>query len=116
VKRIYPNRASKEASPKRAKTRVMEMCYLDREQMRILILDIKNQVVDNINRYQGTVNSSVLRAIKIYQPAITRNCPGVIICHNHPGGDPTPFCEFEGEVEVVRGSIHQLLPQSQENI
>ena len=61
--------------------------------MRIIILDTKNQVVDNINRYQGTVNSSVLRAAEIFRPAIVRNCPGVIICHNHPSGDPTPSPE-----------------------
>src|ERR671938_106348 len=61
--------------------------------MRILVLDTKNQVVDNINRYRGTVNSSVLRAAEIFRPAITRNCPGVLICHNHPSGDPTPSPE-----------------------
>jgi DNA repair protein RadC len=69
---------------------MMEMAFLDHEQMRILILDTKNQVVENISRYQGTVNSSVLRAAEIYRPAILRNCPAVIICHNHPSGDPTP--------------------------
>jgi len=58
--------------------------------MRIIILDTKNQVVENITRYQGTVNSSVLQAAEIFRPAIIRNCPGVIICHNHPSGDPTP--------------------------
>ncbi|MFL5697905.1 MAG: JAB domain-containing protein [Ktedonobacteraceae bacterium] len=21
---------------------------------------------------------------------MTRNCPGILICHNHPSGDPTP--------------------------
>src|SRR5438270_2777246 len=63
------------------------------EQMRILILDTKNQVIENIQRYQGTVNSSVLRAAEVYRPAILRNCPGVIICHNHPSGDPTPSPE-----------------------
>lgn len=72
---------------------MMEMTYLDHEQLRILVLDTKNQVVENINRYQGTVNSSVLRASEIYRPAIIRNCPGVLICHNHPSGDPTPSPE-----------------------
>ncbi len=72
---------------------MMEMAFLDHEQMRILILDTKNQVVENISRYQGTVNSSVLRAAEIYRPAILRNCPAVIICHNHPSGDPTPSQE-----------------------
>ena len=61
--------------------------------MRIIILDTKNQVVENISRYQGTVNSSVLRAAEIFRPAIIRNFPGVIICHNHPSGDPTPSPE-----------------------
>ncbi len=72
---------------------MMEMAFLDHEQMRILILDTKNQLVENISRYQGTVNSSVLRAAEIYRPAIIRNCPAVIICHNHPSGDPTPSPE-----------------------
>ena len=81
-------------SPRDAANLVMiEMAHLDHEQMRILILDTKNQVVENINRYQGTVNSSVLRVAEIFRPAITRNCPAVIVCHNHPSGDPTPSPE-----------------------
>src|SRR5947209_1854427 len=76
-----------------AKLVMMEMTHLDHEQMRILILDTKNQVIDNISRYQGTVNSSVLRAAEIFRPAVIRNCPGVIVCHNHPSGDPTPSPE-----------------------
>ncbi len=81
-------------SPKDAASLVMvEMMHLDYEQMRILVLDTKNQVVENINRYQGTVNSSVLRVAEIFRPAITRNCPAVIVCHNHPSGDPTPSPE-----------------------
>jgi DNA repair protein RadC len=61
--------------------------------MRILVLDTKNRVVENISRYQGTVNSSVLRAAEVYRPAVIRNCPAIIICHNHPSGDPTPSPE-----------------------
>jgi len=81
-------------SPQDAANLVMpEMLYLDHEQMRILILDTKNQVIENISRYQGTVNSSVLRAAEIFRPAIIRNCPGIIVCHNHPSGDPTPSPE-----------------------
>lgn len=72
---------------------MLEMAYLDHEQLRILLLDTKNQVVGNISQYHGTVNSSVLRAAEIFRPAIIRNCPGIILCHNHPSGDPTPSRE-----------------------
>ena len=72
-----------------------DMSYLDHEEMRILCLDTKNRVVTNIRLYQGTINSSVLRAAEIFRPAVTRNCPGILICHNHPSGDPTPSPEDE---------------------
>jgi DNA repair protein RadC len=71
----------------------MEMMFLDHEEMHILLLDTRNQLVERIKRYKGTVNSSVLRSAEIFRSAIVRNCPSVIICHNHPSGDPTPSPE-----------------------
>src|SRR6266487_3497283 len=65
---------------------ILDLAYLDTEQMRILLLDAKGQLVEKASLYQGTANSSVLRAI-------IRNCPGLILCHNHPSGDPTPSPE-----------------------
>ena len=70
-----------------------EMEHLDHEEMRVLLLDTKNQVVANLQLYKGTVNSSVLRGAEIFRPAVARNCPNVIIFHNHPSGDPTPSPE-----------------------
>ena len=86
----------------------MELMYLDHEEMHILILDTKNQVVENVKRYKGTINSSVLRASEVFRPAIVRNCPNVIVCHNHPSGDPTPSPE---DLEVTKQLIEagQLL-------
>ncbi len=72
-----------------------EMAFLDHEELRVLCLDTKNHVVANIKLYQGTLNSSVLRIAEIFRPAITRNCAGIIICHNHPSGDPKPSPEDE---------------------
>ncbi len=58
--RLQPDEKYQIKSPADAANLVMmEMTHLDHEQMRILILDTKNQVVDNISRYQETVNISV---------------------------------------------------------
>ncbi|QBD82435.1 hypothetical protein EPA93_43260 [Ktedonosporobacter rubrisoli] len=70
-----------------------EMRHLNHEEMAVLVLDNKNHLVANINMYRGTVNSSVLRASEAFRPAIVRNCPNIIICHNHPSGDPNPSPE-----------------------
>ncbi len=90
-------------SPADAARLVMpEMAYLDHEQVRVIVLDTKNQVVCDIALYQGTAHSSVLRAAEIFRPAIIRNCPGVIICHNHPSGDPKPSEEdLEANKQLV---------------
>ena len=69
---------------------MLDLAYLDTEQTRILLLDARGQVVEKASLYQGTAISSVLRAAEIFRPAIIRNCPGLILCHNHPSGDPTP--------------------------
>ena len=78
---------------------MLDMAYLDTEQMRILLLDAKSQLVEKASLYQGTANSAVLRAAEVFRPAIIRNCPGLILCHNHPSGDPTPSPD---DIETTR--------------
>jgi DNA repair protein RadC len=72
---------------------MLEMGYLSQEQLRVLCLDTKNLVVHQQVVYQGTVNTSVVRAAEVYRPAVTRNTPAIIVMHNHPSGDPTPSPE-----------------------
>lgn len=75
------------------------MAHLDHEELRVLVLDTKNRVMANILLYQGTVNSSVLRASEVFRQAVVRNCPGIIVAHNHPSSDPTPSPE---DIEVTK--------------
>jgi DNA repair protein RadC len=75
------------------------MAHLDHEEFRVLVLDTKNRVVANILLYQGTVNSSVLRASEVFRQAVVRNCPGILVAHNHPSSDPSPSPE---DLEVTR--------------
>jgi DNA repair protein RadC len=70
-----------------------DMAFLDHEEMRVLVLDTKNYVIANLLLYKGTINTSVLRAAEIYKPAVARNSPHIILCHNHPSGSPEPSPE-----------------------
>ena len=70
-----------------------DMAFLDHEQLRVIVLDTKNRVIDNVPLYRGTINSSVLRAAEIFRLAIVRKCSAIIICHSHPSGDPSPSNE-----------------------
>ncbi len=80
-----------------------EMELLDHEEMRVLLLDTKYGVVANHRLYQGTVNSTVLRAGEIFRPAVSRNCPGIMLFHNHPTGNPEPSPE---DIATTEQLIH----------
>ncbi len=69
------------------------LAHLDHEEFRVLVLDSRNHVLANILLYTGTVNETSLRAPEIFRQAILRNCPGILLAHNHPSNDPTPSLE-----------------------
>ncbi|MCB9451693.1 MAG: DNA repair protein RadC [Anaerolineaceae bacterium] len=72
---------------------VNDMRDLQQEHVRVILLDSQRRVVAIPTVYIGTLNTSVLRAAEIFREAITRNCPALILAHNHPSGDPSPSPE-----------------------
>ncbi|MBI3744119.1 MAG: DNA repair protein RadC [Chloroflexi bacterium] len=70
-----------------------EMTLLDQEQMRVVLLTTKHQVLSAQSVYVGTVNSSLVRAAEVFRPAVRANAPAIIVVHNHPSGDATPSQE-----------------------
>src|SRR5579883_2029653 len=67
-----------------------EMALLDQEQLRVLVLNTKNQVLSVLTVSSGTVNQSQVRPAEVFRPAIRANATAIIVVHNHPSGDPTP--------------------------
>ena len=70
-----------------------EMAPLAQEQLRVLLLNTKNQVLGQRVIYQGNVNSSMIRPAEVFRPAVIEAVPSIIISHNHPSQDPTPSPE-----------------------
>jgi len=79
-----------------------EMSLLDVEHLKVMLLDSRNRVVDVVDVYHGSVNSSQVRISEIFKPAVRSNAPGLIVFHNHPSGDPTPSPD---DVAVTRGIV-----------
>ena len=76
-----------------------EMGLLEQEQLRTILLDTKNRVVDIPTVYVGSVNTTMIRVAEVFREAIRRNCPSLIVLHNHPSGDVSPSPE---DVTVTR--------------
>lgn len=79
-----------------------EMALLEKEHLRVLLLDRRNRVLDIEEVYQGSVNSSQVRVGEIFRPAVGRLASAIIVTHNHPSGDPTPSPD---DVAVTRAIV-----------
>lgn len=69
---------------------VLQMGRLEREELRVVLLNTKNVVLRLATVYQGNVSSSLVRVGELYRDAVRLNAAGIILVHNHPSGDPTP--------------------------
>ena len=69
---------------------ILQMGRLEREELRVVMLDTKNHVLRVATVYQGNISSSLVRVGELFRDAVRLNAAGVIIVHNHPSGDPTP--------------------------
>jgi len=60
------------------------------EQFRLLFLDGKNRLVADELQNIGTVNHAPVYIREVVKRALEFHALAVIMCHNHPTGDPTP--------------------------
>ncbi len=79
-----------------------EMSALEQEHLRVILLDTRNRVLEIVEIYKGSVNSSQIHVGEIFKAAIRRNAPALIVVHNHPSGDPTPSPD---DVVVTRAIV-----------
>jgi DNA repair protein RadC len=69
---------------------ILQMGRLEREELRVVLLNTKNVVLRVATVYEGNVSSSLVRVGELYRDAVRLNASGIILVHNHPSGDPTP--------------------------
>ena len=81
---------------------VYEMSALEQEHLRVILLDRRNRVLETVEIYKGSVNSSQIRVGEIFKEAIRKNASALIVIHNHPSGDPTPSPD---DVAVTRAIV-----------
>ncbi len=90
-------------SPADAANLVMyDMGLLPEEHLRVILLNTRNHVIEIVEVYKGSVNSSQVRIGEVFQAAIARKAAAVIICHNHPSADITPN---PNDVAVTRAIV-----------
>lgn len=79
----------------------------DRERLRILFLDKKNQLIADEVQQEGTVDHTPVYVREVVRRAIELAATAVILVHNHPSGDPTPS---RADIDMTRQIIDAARP------
>jgi DNA repair protein RadC len=80
----------------------LEMSLLEQEQLRIVLLNTRNEVIGIRTLYQGTTNQAQVRIAEVFRDAVRANAVAIIVVHNHPTGDPTPS---SADIELTRTMV-----------
>lgn len=79
-----------------------KMGTFDQEHLVVMVLNTRNEVLDIVDVYKGSVNASMIRISEVFRTAIVKNAPAILVAHNHPSGDPTPSPE---DLAVTRAMV-----------
>lgn len=69
---------------------MQEMRYLDREVFKVLLLNVKNEVITIENTAVGGLSSAQIHPREVFANAIKKSANSVVLVHNHPSGNPEP--------------------------
>jgi len=76
---------------------------LKKEVFKVIYLNSQNQIIEIVDLFEGTVNSSVISPREVVEGAIKYNATSLIFVHNHPSGDPEPS---QNDKEVTRDLVY----------
>ncbi len=69
------------------------MGNLEREELRVVLLNTKNVVTAMSTVYVGNLAGSNVRVGEVFSDAVRRHAAAIVVAHNHPSGDTTPSGE-----------------------
>ncbi len=72
---------------------VPQMAHLEREELRVLLLNTKNVVLRQATVYQGNVSTALVRVAELFRDAVRSHAAGLILVHNHPSGQSEPSAD-----------------------
>jgi DNA repair protein RadC len=84
------------------------MAYEKVEQFRLLFLDGKNALIADEVQQRGTVNHTPVYTREVVKRALELGASAIVMCHNHPSGDPTPSKDDIAMTKEVAAAAEKL--------
>lgn len=76
-----------------------EIGHLKKEALLIILRDVKGRKIHHEVISLGTLSEVLVHPREVFQPAIRHGAHSIILCHNHPSGDPSPS---QNDIDLTR--------------
>ena len=76
-----------------------EMVALPREELRAVLLDVRQRVIRVCRIGEGGLSGAVIHPRDLFREAVKANAAALVLVHNHPSGDASPSPE---DIETTR--------------
>jgi DNA repair protein RadC len=95
-------RREKFSSPEQVRDMVCSrLGRLTKEEFWVILVDNQNRLISFERVFQGTVDQTAAYPREILELALRHHASGLILVHNHPGGDPSPSSQDKTLTETV---------------
>ena len=65
----------------------------------LLCLTTKHRIIAYHEVSRGTLDATIVHPREVFKAAILANAAAIVVCHNHPSGDPSPSSD---DIEVTK--------------
>lgn len=81
--------SDKISSPRDVVKLSADMEHYEQEVLRMYCLNSKNKVIKTMNLFKGGISTAIVDVRIVFKEALKCNASSIMVCHNHPSGDPT---------------------------
>lgn len=82
--------------------------YAHEESLSVMLLDKNMRLIHFMTASKGSSRSTTISHAEIAQKALLKGASGVIIAHNHPGGDPLPSSSDRNFTHLLEAALYAI--------
>lgn len=99
-----PQRGERCLDPRRVHELMRHAAHAEREGFHVVLLDVRGRLLRAVQVAEGSLSQCPVSPRDALRPAVREGAHGVVFCHNHPSGDPTPSPDDVDLTERLRAA------------
>jgi DNA repair protein RadC len=99
-----PQRGERCLDPRRVFELMRHAAHAEREGFHVVLLDVRGRLLRAVQVAEGSLSQCPVSPRDALRPAVREGAHGIVLCHNHPSGDPSPSPDDVDLTERLRAA------------